>query len=73
MAHLPVVPGAVAARVFGRAEFRAVRQTGSHPIAMKPGRDVTLSVPLHDEVRRGTLRGLIAHADRTVEEFAAPL
>lgn len=59
MPHLPVVSGAVVARAFGRAGFVAVRQNDSHLIMMKPGLDVTLSVPLHDEVKRGTLRRLI--------------
>ncbi len=39
----------------------------------KPGLDVTLSVPLHDELKRGTLRNLIKDAGLTVEEFVAML
>ena len=73
MPYLPVVSGAIAVRAFGRAGFRAVRQTGSHLILMKPGLDVTLSVPLHDEVKRGTLRRLIADAGLTVDEFCSYL
>jgi predicted RNA binding protein YcfA (HicA-like mRNA interferase family) len=73
MPHLPVVSGAVAARAFSRAGFVAARQTGSHLIMMKPGLDVTLSVPLHTEVKRGTLRRLIADAGLTVDEFCALL
>ena len=69
MPHLPVVSGAVVARAFTRAGFATVRQTGSHLIMMKPGLDVTLSVPLHDEVKRGTLRRLIRDAGLTVAEF----
>ena len=73
MPRLPVVSGAVAARAFSRAGFAPVRQTGSHLILMKPGLDVTLSVPLHDEVKRGTLRRLIADAGLTVDEFCSYL
>jgi predicted RNA binding protein YcfA (HicA-like mRNA interferase family) len=73
MPHLPVVSGAVAARAFTRAGFSAVRQTGSHLIMMKTGLDVTLSVPLHAEVKRGTLRRLIADAGLTVDEFCSLL
>jgi predicted RNA binding protein YcfA (HicA-like mRNA interferase family) len=73
MPHLPVVSGAVAARAFTRAGFSAVRQTGSHLIMMKTGLDVTLSVPLHAEVKRGTLRWLIADAGLTVDEFCSLL
>jgi hypothetical protein len=35
----------------------------------KSGHIATLSVPAHDVVARGTLRGLIAKAGLTVEEF----
>ena len=73
MAHLPVVSGASAARAFAGAGFVAVRQTGSHLIMMKAGLDVTLSVPLHNEVKRGTLRRLIADAGLTVDEFCSLL
>ena len=73
MPRLPVVSGAVAAKAFARAGFVAVRQTGSLLILMKPGLEVTLSLPLHDEVKRGTLRRLIADAGLTVDEFCALL
>ncbi len=73
MPRLPVVSGAVAARAFSRAGFAAARQAGSHLIMMKPGVDVTLSVPLHDEVKRGTLRQLIADAGLTVDESCSYL
>jgi hypothetical protein len=39
----------------------------------KAGLDVTLSVPLHVEIKRGTLRNLIKDAGITVEEFVAML
>ncbi len=71
MPHLPVVSGVVAARAFTRAGFAALRQTGSHLIMMKPGVDVTLSAPLHDEVKRGTLRRLARRL--TVDEFCSLL
>jgi hypothetical protein len=36
---------------------------------IKPGEIVTLSVPDHNEVARGTLRSLIRSANLTVQEF----
>lgn len=39
----------------------------------KPGAFVTLSVPDHPEVARGTMRTLIAKPGLTVEEFPAAL
>ena len=59
MTKLPVISGAKAARAFSRAGWVSVRQTGSHFIMIKDGSMVTLSVPLHKEVDRGTLRKLI--------------
>jgi hypothetical protein len=38
-----------------------------------PGETVTLSVPNHRELAKGTLRSLIRAANLTVEEFAAAM
>jgi predicted RNA binding protein YcfA (HicA-like mRNA interferase family) len=46
------------------------RQAGSHIILVKPGETVTLSVPDHREVAKGTLRSLIRSANLTIDEFA---
>jgi hypothetical protein len=37
---------------------------------IKPGATAILTVPLHHELDRGTLRALIRKAGLTVEEFA---
>ena len=44
-------------------------ETGSHVIMVKHGLDVTLSVPLHDPMKRGTLRKLITDVGLSVEEY----
>lgn len=62
---LPIVSEAQAVRAFERAGWRVSRRRGSHII--------TLSVPDHDELDRGTLRSLIRKADLTVDEFTTPL
>ncbi len=36
---------------------------------MKPSSIITLSIPLHSEVKKGTLRDIIKDAGLTVEEF----
>jgi predicted RNA binding protein YcfA (HicA-like mRNA interferase family) len=38
---------------------------------VKPGNNVTLSVPDHKEVAKGTLRTLIRAAGLTVQEFCS--
>ncbi len=68
-ASLPVVSGAEAIRAFERAGWRQARQKGSHVSVVKPGVNVNLSVPLHRELDRGTLRKLIRLAGLSLAEF----
>jgi predicted RNA binding protein YcfA (HicA-like mRNA interferase family) len=68
---LPVMSGREVVRVFESLGWEAVRQTGSHIIMTKDEELVTLSVPDHPEVAKGTLRSLIRTAGLTVEEFVA--
>ena len=56
-------------KTFSKAGWKAVRQTGSHIIMEKEGVDILLTVPRKKEVKRGTLRSLIADAGMTVGEF----
>ncbi|MFH0982864.1 MAG: type II toxin-antitoxin system HicA family toxin [Planctomycetota bacterium] len=73
MAHLPVISGAKAVRAFEKAGWRQDRQRGSHVVMLKPGCNVSLSVPQHREIAPGTLRALIRSAGMTVDEFVALL
>jgi predicted RNA binding protein YcfA (HicA-like mRNA interferase family) len=66
---LPVMNGREVVRVFEKLGWRFVRQKGSHMILVKTGEMVTLSVPDHSEVAKGTLRKLIRTAGITVDEF----
>jgi predicted RNA binding protein YcfA (HicA-like mRNA interferase family) len=68
---LPVMSGREVVRVFESLGWEAVRQAGSHIIMTKDEELVTLSVPDHREVAKGTLRSLIRNAGLTVEEFVA--
>ncbi|MCK4734210.1 MAG: type II toxin-antitoxin system HicA family toxin [Methanophagales archaeon] len=69
MAKLPVISGLKAVKAFSKAGWVASRQTSNHVIMEKIGYTVTLSVPKHKELKRGTLRNLIKDAGLTVEEF----
>lgn len=71
MATLPTLSGREVAKAFAREGWQMVRQRGSHMILIKPGRMVTLSVPDHKEVAKGTLRSLIRSSGLTAEEFSA--
>ncbi len=69
MSKLPIVSGEKAIKAFTKAGWRFDRQTGSHVILRKEGSPITLSVPLHKEIKKGLLRSLIKDAGMTVEEF----
>ena len=66
---VPILSGREVVRVFESFGWTVDRQRSSHIILTKPGVVVTLSVPDHKEVARGTLRGLIRSAGLTVQQF----
>lgn len=66
---LPVLSGKEIVKIFESLGWEESRRRGSHIIMTKEGEIVTLSVPNHKEVARGTLRSLIRSANLTVEEF----
>ena len=73
MASLPVLSGQEVVRVFETFGWSVARQRSSHIIMTKEGGIVTLSIPNHKEVARGTLRSLIRSANLTVDEFVKAL
>jgi predicted RNA binding protein YcfA (HicA-like mRNA interferase family) len=68
---LPVLSGREVVRIFEVFGWEMVRQVGSHMVMVKDGEIVTLSVPDHREVAKGTLRSLIRNAGLTVNEFVS--
>jgi predicted RNA binding protein YcfA (HicA-like mRNA interferase family) len=70
---LPVLSGREAVRAFEKFGWQFVRQSASHIIMVKEGEMVTLSIPDHREVAKGTLRSLIRNAGLTVQEFVSAL
>jgi len=71
MGHLPRLSGREAVNVFEKFGWRVARQRGSHIITVKAEATVTLSIPDHDEIAKGTLRSLIRAAGVTVDEFTS--
>lgn len=69
MARLPSVGWKDAVRAFEKAGWKHDRTSGSHYIMVKPNEPGLLSVPLHEPIKRGTLRSLIRYASLTVDEF----
>ncbi len=73
MASLPVLSGQEVVRAFESFGWSVARQRGSHIVMTKQGELVTLSVPNHKEIARGTLRSLIRSANLTVDQFIAAI
>ena len=71
MPTLPNLSGRAVMKAFERGGWTKVRQRGSHVIMVKDGSMVTLSVPDHKEVAKGTLRSLIRASGLSVVEFIA--
>lgn len=69
MSRLPLISGSKAIKAFNKDGWNPARQTGSHLIMVKQGSMVTLSIPMHSEIDRGTLRKLIDLAGLSIEEF----
>jgi predicted RNA binding protein YcfA (HicA-like mRNA interferase family) len=71
MPKLPRISGAEALRALERLGFERVRQKGSHVVMRRGGKGCV--VPLHAELKIGTLAGLLRQADISPEEFIAAL
>ena len=72
MPALRVVSGRDVVKAFERLGWTVARRS-SHIVMIHPDHTVTLSVPNHKEVAKGTLRSLIRSANLTVTEFIAAL
>ena len=70
---LPVISGQKAVKAFARAGWHLDRISGSHAILRKEGSPITLSVPLHQEMKKGLLRSLIKDAGIDIEDFLSYL
>lgn len=70
MSHIPRLSGRETVKIFEKFGWQIARQRGSHIIMIKAEDMVTLSVPDHGEIAKGTLRSLIRAAGLTVDEFA---
>lgn len=67
--QLPVVSGGELVSALHRLGWQSVRQRGSHVRLKHPEFDRALVVPLHHELKRGTLAAIIRDAGITREEL----
>jgi predicted RNA binding protein YcfA (HicA-like mRNA interferase family) len=75
MPKLPRISSREAIRALERLGFEQVRQTGSHVVMKKITREGEIGcvVPVHRELKVGTLNGILKQARVTVEEFVESL
>jgi predicted RNA binding protein YcfA (HicA-like mRNA interferase family) len=71
MPKLPRVSGAEAVRALERLGFVSLRQSGSHMILRKGPRGCV--VPMHSELKVGTLAGVLRQAEVSAEDFIGAL
>lgn len=71
MGRLRVFSGSEVCRILQTHGFAEVRQRGSHGVRQEAGADGTITVPVpnHDELKRGTLRSIIRQSGVAKSEF----
>ncbi|MDJ0899749.1 MAG: type II toxin-antitoxin system HicA family toxin [Xenococcus sp. MO_188.B8] len=71
MPKLPRISSKKAIKVLEKLGFQQVRQTGSHVVMKKITSDGQIGcvVPIHRELKVGTLGGILRKAKITPEEF----
>ena len=69
MAKLPSASGRDCIKALEKVGFYFKRQEGSHVVLRRDDPFAQVSVPLHKELDRGTLRAIIRVAGLSVDEF----
>ncbi len=71
MPRMPRISSKEAIRALERLGFEQVRQTGSHVVMKKEAEEGEIGcvVPLHRELKVGTLSGILKQVQITIEEF----
>ena len=67
MPKLPILSGADVIKALERLGFTQVRQRGSHVVLRRGGTGTV--VPLHREIKLGTLAGILRQTGVTQDEF----
>jgi predicted RNA binding protein YcfA (HicA-like mRNA interferase family) len=67
--RLPVLSGPRLVKALERADWQTARQRGSHVRMKHPDRKISITVPLHRELKRGTLAGILNDAGLDAEKL----
>jgi predicted RNA binding protein YcfA (HicA-like mRNA interferase family) len=73
MAKLPSIGHRKVVKAFESLGWQVARYGKGHIIMTREGEIVTLAIPVHNPVAKGTLRSLIRLAGLTVEQFVSTL
>jgi len=68
MSKLPVISGGETIKALYKNGFTIKRRKSSH-VLLKKNDDVPVTVPLHRELDRGTLKAIIHQVGKTKKEF----
>lgn len=68
MSKLPTISGNDLIKYLSKKGFVFSRQRGSH-VVLKKSNDIRVTVPLHPELDRGTLLGILEQAGIDRDEF----
>jgi len=70
----PLLPPKDIIKVLTRLGFQKISQKGSHVKYVKNGKPtLTVIIPNHSEVARGTLKSILEQANVTLEDFLSNL
>jgi len=72
MPKLPILSGKKLIKAFSKLGFQHVRTSGSHAILSKIDKEkgkITVTVPLHKELAKGTLKSIMRQIDITLDEL----
>ncbi|MBI4384222.1 MAG: type II toxin-antitoxin system HicA family toxin [Nitrospinae bacterium] len=70
MGRLPVLSGKTLVRILKKRGFQEVRQKGSHVSLQKD--NYRTVVPLHDELAKGTLLGILKQCGLSKDDLTTP-
>nr|WP_276575139.1 type II toxin-antitoxin system HicA family toxin [Methanococcoides seepicolus] len=65
--ELPIISGQKVIKTLVKLGFVVVRQKGSHVFLQRESDTVT--VPLHDPVKKGTLKSILKQANVSLDDF----
>ena len=71
MAKMPVLSGKEVIKTLSKIGFQHIRTRGSHAILSKQTESgkISLPVPLHPELAKGTLKSIIKQSGLELDEF----